>query len=54
VLDRCEVYVYPHLVAEFSERFGVKLSAIINGDGLPHSEATYNVLPEELLDGGQS
>jgi hypothetical protein len=36
------------------ERFGIKLSFVINRDSLWHTEAANNILPKELLNRGRS
>jgi hypothetical protein len=46
--DRNKMYVSSHLTVECYECFGVKLSVIVDSDRLWDSEATNDVLPEEL------
>jgi hypothetical protein len=44
--------VFTNLVTKSFECFSIKLSFVINHDGLWHTELANNILPKELLDRG--
>jgi hypothetical protein len=51
---RYKMYLCTNLVTTSFECFNIKLSSIVNRDSLWHTKPTNDVLPEELLDCGQS
>jgi hypothetical protein len=54
MVDRSEAQLGPQVRTKFLEVGAIKLLAVIHGDFVRHTEAAYDVLPEELLYCGRS